>query len=65
MHDIIQEKNRETITVVANILRLGLHVDCDLLKSEIYRNMKEMADFSDGILLFLRKLRTLFGESGS
>lgn len=63
MHDSIQGKNRETITIVVNILRLGLHVDCDLLKSEIYRNMKEMADFSDGILLFYgncgRSLRSL------
>ncbi|WP_369793163.1 DUF1638 domain-containing protein [Methanosarcina sp. 2.H.A.1B.4] len=56
-------KNRETITVVVNILKLGLHADCDLLKSEIYRNMKEMADFSDGILIFYgncgRSLRSL------
>jgi hypothetical protein len=63
IHENMKEKNRETITVVVNILRLGLHVDCDLLKSEIYRNMKEMADFSDGILLFYgncgRSLRSL------
>lgn len=63
IHDNMQEKNREIITVVVNILKLGLHVDCDLLKSEIYRNMKEMADFSDGILLFYgncgRSLRSL------
>lgn len=59
-------KNRETITVVVNILKLGLHADCDLLKSEIYRNMKEMADFSDGILIFYgncgRPLRALEAE---
>lgn len=63
IHDNMQEKNREIITVVVNVLKLGLHADCDLLKSEIYRNMKEMADFSDGILLFYgncgRSLRSL------
>ncbi|MDD3248481.1 MAG: DUF1638 domain-containing protein [Methanosarcina sp.] len=62
----MKEKNRETITVVVNILELGLHADCDILKSEIYRNMKEMADFSDGILIFYgncgRPLRGLGAE---
>ena len=72
IHDNLKEKNRETkknretITVVVNILKLGLHADCDLLKSEIYRNMKEMADFSDGILIFYgncgRPLRGLEAE---
>jgi hypothetical protein len=52
IHENMQEKKRETIIVVVNILRLGLHIDCDLLKSEIYRNIKEMANFSDGILIF-------------
>ena len=51
---------------MVNILKLGLHADCDLLKSEIYRNMKEMADFSDGILIFYgncgRSLRGLEAE---
>ena len=66
IHENMKEKNRETITVVVNILKLGLHADCDLLKSEIYRNMKEMADFSDGILLFYgncgRSLKSLEAE---
>jgi len=66
IHENMKEKNRETIIVVVNILKLGLHADCDLLKSEIYRNMKEMADFSDGILLFYgncgRSLRGLEAE---
>ena len=66
IHENMKEKNRETITVVVNILKLGLHADCDLLKSEIYRNMKEMADFSDGILIFYgncgRPLRGLEAE---
>ncbi|AKB20898.1 DUF1638 domain-containing protein [Methanosarcina sp. WH1] len=66
IHENMKGKNRKTITVVVNILKLGLHADCDLLKSEIYRNMKEMADFSDGILIFYgncgRPLRSLEAE---
>lgn len=66
IHENMKEKNRETITVVVNILKLGLHADCDLLKSEIYRNMKEMVEFSDGILIFYgncgRPLRELEAE---
>jgi hypothetical protein len=66
IHENMKGKNRESITVVVNILKLGLHADCDLLKSEIYRNMKEMAAFSDGILIFYgncgRSLRSLEAE---
>lgn len=61
-----KEKNKEKTTVIVNILKLGLHADCDLLKSEIYRNMKEMVEFSDGILIFYgncgRPLRGLEAE---
>jgi hypothetical protein len=45
-------KAAHRVTVVVNILRLGLHDDLDILKSEVYENIKEMASFSDGILLF-------------
>ncbi|AKB74019.1 hypothetical protein MSLAZ_0758 [Methanosarcina lacustris Z-7289] len=72
IHENLKGKNRakgkniETITVVINILKLGLHADCDHLKFEIYRNMKEMADFSDGILIYYgncgRPLRALEAE---
>lgn len=61
-----KEKNKEKTTVIVNILKLGLHADCDLLKSEIYRNMKEMVEYSDGILIFYgncgRPLRGLEAE---
>ncbi|HEY3362835.1 MAG TPA: DUF1638 domain-containing protein [Methanosarcina sp.] len=40
------------VTVVVNLLKLGLHDDLDILKSEVCKNIKEMALFSDGILLF-------------
>ena len=48
----MMNKNEEIITVVVNILRLDLHIDCEILRSEICRNIREMANFSDGILLF-------------
>ena len=53
----MKNKNGETITVVVTILRLYLHIDCEILRSEICRNIREMANFSDGILLF-------YGNSG-
>lgn len=52
IHRNIREKNREKATVVVNTLRLGLHADCELLRSEIYQNIRKMAAFSDGILIF-------------
>jgi hypothetical protein len=48
----MKNKNVEIITVVVNILKLDLHIDCEILRSEICRNIREMANFSDGILLF-------------
>jgi hypothetical protein len=47
-----KEKSRKKPIVVVNTLKLGLHADCELLRSEIYHNIKKMAAFSDGILIF-------------
>lgn len=52
IHHSIREKNREKTTVVVNALKLGLHADCELLRAEIYQNIRKMAVFSDGILIF-------------
>jgi hypothetical protein len=40
------------VTVVVNMLKLNLHTDLDLLKAEVYKNVREMASFSDNILIF-------------
>lgn len=52
----IQEKKKikeeKQVSVVVNLLRLGLHADLELLKAEVYRNIREMAPFSDKILIF-------------
>lgn len=44
--------DRENISVVVNILSLGLHADLEILKTEVYRNIRKMASFSDRILIF-------------
>ncbi|PWB54840.1 MAG: hypothetical protein C3F06_03450 [Candidatus Methanoperedenaceae archaeon] len=46
------EKQHQKVTVIVNVLKRGLHADNDLLKSEVYKNIKEMSGFSDGILIF-------------
>ncbi|MDD3043240.1 MAG: DUF1638 domain-containing protein [Methanosarcinaceae archaeon] len=52
LHDKMKIKGARQVTAVVNVLRLGLHVDLELLKSEVYENIRKMAPFSDGILLF-------------
>jgi hypothetical protein len=52
VHEIMDNENRRNITVVVNMMKIALHTDIDILKSEVYRNIEEMAGFSDGILIF-------------
>ena len=52
IHEKMKLKAAQRVTVVVNLLRLGLHDDLAILKSEVYENIKEMSSFSDGILLF-------------
>lgn len=52
LYEKLKLKEKSQLTLVVNRLRLGLHVDLELLKSEVYKNIREMAPFSDGILLF-------------
>ncbi len=40
------------ITVVANMLRRGLHADVEMVRVEVYRKIMEMSHFSDKILIF-------------
>lgn len=47
-----KRKSREEVSVVVNLLSLGLHADLEILKAEVYRNIREMASFSDRILVF-------------
>lgn len=58
----IESKAGKKVEVVVNLLRLGLHSDLDLLKSEVYKNIREMAAFSDGILIFYGTCGHVLGE---
>ncbi len=64
-------REEKKVTVVVNLLRLGLHSDLELLKAEVYKNIREMAPFSDKILIFygtcghtLGKIREDFATLG-
>ena len=52
IHEKMRLKAAQEPTVVVNLLKLGLHDDIDILRSEVYKNIKKMSSFSDGILLF-------------
>jgi hypothetical protein len=48
----LENGHKTKVTVVANMLKRGLHRDVELLKAEVYRNIREMSRFSDRILVF-------------
>ncbi len=47
-----RNRHKTKVTVVANMLKMGLHMDVKLLKEEVYRTIREMSRFSDRILIF-------------
>ncbi len=47
-----KSRHKTKVTVVVNVLKMGLHMDNELLKGEVYRNIREMSGFSDRILIF-------------
>ncbi|MDL5501853.1 MAG: DUF1638 domain-containing protein, partial [Candidatus Methanoperedens sp.] len=48
----MENRHKTKVTVVANVLKMGLHMDIELLKAEVYSNIREMSGFSDRILIF-------------
>lgn len=62
IYEKIELKTGDRIDVVVNLLRLGLHADLEMLKSEVYNNIREMAAFSDGILIFYGTCGHILGE---
>lgn len=48
----LEDRHNPKVTVVANMLKMGLHIDNELLRAEVYRNIREMSRFSDRILIF-------------
>jgi hypothetical protein len=57
--ELIEQKK---VTVVVNLLRLGLHSDLEQLKAKVYENIREMAYFSDNILIFYGSCGHTFGK---
>jgi hypothetical protein len=53
---------KKKICVVVNLLGLSLHSDLELLKAEVYKNIREMAPFSDKILIFYGTCGHIFGK---
>ncbi len=48
----LENSHKTKVTVVVNMLKMGLHRNVELLKAEVYRNIGEMSHFSDRILIF-------------
>jgi hypothetical protein len=55
-------RKAKNVSVIVNILELNLHTDLELLKAEVYRNIREMAPFSDNILIFYGTCGRALGE---
>ena len=49
---VSENESEQELVVVVNVLKMALHSDCKLLKDEVYKNIREMSRFSNGILLF-------------
>lgn len=54
--------DKDELTVVVNLMELGLHAAPKILKSEVYQNIREMIPFSNGILIFYDLCGNVLGE---
>ena len=48
----LEKHHKPKVTVVANMLKRGLHSDVEMVRVEVYRKIMEMSRFSDRILIF-------------
>ena len=48
----LENQDKPKVTVVANMLKRGLHADVEKVRVEVYRKIMEMSRFSDRILIF-------------
>lgn len=62
IQDAIEDNEDDKLTVVVNILELGLHMVPKKLKSEVYQHIGEMISFSSGILLFYGLCGNVLGD---
>lgn len=59
-----ENSSEQELVVVVNVLKMALHSDGKLLKEEVYKNIREMARFSNGILLFYGLCGNYLGSIG-
>lgn len=64
IHNTLKVGKSKQLIVVVNLLPKDLHADLERLHSEVYHNAREMAEFSDAVLLFYGKC-AYSSESGS
>lgn len=55
----------QELVVVVNVLKMALHSDGKLLKDEVYKTIRDMSRFSDGILLFYGLCGNYLGNIGN
>ena len=48
----LEKQHKPKVSVVANMLKRGLHADVEMVRVEVYRKIMEMSRFSDRILIF-------------
>jgi hypothetical protein len=48
----LENQSKPKVTVVATMLRRGLHSDVEMVRVEVYKKIMEMSPFSDRILIF-------------
>ena len=46
-----ENASEQELVVVVNVLKMALHSDGKLIRDEVYKNIRDMSRFSDGILL--------------
>ncbi|MDY0385664.1 MAG: DUF1638 domain-containing protein [Methanolobus sp.] len=59
---MLKDVDQDELTVVVNILELGLHIVPKKLKSEVYQNIRKMTHFSNGLLLFYGLCGNVLGK---
>ena len=60
-----ENASEQELVVVVNVLKMALHSDGKLLKDEVYKNIRDMSLFSNGILLFYGLCGNYLGDIGN
>jgi len=62
LQSVLEDIEKNKLTVVVNIMELGLHAVPKTLKYKVYQSIEEMIPFSDGILLFYGLCGNVLGK---